>query len=85
MKKEIVLHVSPELHALASGYAGFYGKSIEDYVIEGLLTLVQADAEANLDKELPETKESPAGISTPKGKGDEIPASKTHQPRTKDR
>lgn len=48
------LEVSPELHALVCGFAGFYGQKPEEYVLKALLTMIEADCDGRLDKHLPE-------------------------------
>lgn len=54
MKKPFQLPLSPQLEALSRGFARYHGQSLEDYILEALLSSVQADSEASHERDTPE-------------------------------
>lgn len=60
MKALLNIEISEELQALATGYARFHGQSFEAYVMDALLSQVQADGEACLHRDVPESQAAAA-------------------------
>jgi hypothetical protein len=54
MKKPFQLPLSPQLEALARGFARYHGQRLEEYILDALLSSVQADSEASHERDTPE-------------------------------
>ena len=57
---KIILDVSPQLYALATGFAGFEGRTVEEYALSALIGNVSSDSEANLVEECPDAEKLPS-------------------------
>lgn len=57
--RRIILEVSPELHALATGLAALDGRDLSAYVLASLLATLECDCEGQPVKRLPEHRPQP--------------------------
>lgn len=54
MRKPLQLPLSPQLAALARGFARYHGQTLEEYILEATLDKVQTDSEASHERDTPE-------------------------------
>ena len=53
---KVELHLSPELHSLVKGFAGYQRQRVQDYIVSALLSQVQGDTEAAHHRDVPEAQ-----------------------------
>jgi len=51
---KLQLDISPELHALIKGFAGYHRQKVPDYILDAVLSEVQADSDASHGRDTPE-------------------------------